>query len=70
VGRVIGPFAAIRTIHNLITPDVQENRQLYFNPEEYFRDLIADIDSAHHEVVLETYIFNLDQTGNQVLAAL
>ena len=70
MGRAIGPFAAIRTIHNLITPDVQVNRQLYFNPEEYFRDLIADIDSARHEVVLETYIFNLDKTGNQVLAAL
>jgi cardiolipin synthase len=70
VGRVIGPFAAIRAIRNLITPDVQVNRQLYFNPAEYFRDLIADIDSARHEVVLETYIFKLDQTGNQVLAAL
>ena len=45
-------------------------RQLYFSPEEYFGGLIGDIDNAHHEVILETYIFKLDKIGNQVLDAL
>ena len=54
----------------MISPNVQLTRQLYFNPEEYFSGLIADIDSAEHEVILETYIFELDNTGNRVLTAL
>jgi cardiolipin synthase len=49
---------------------VQANKQLYFIPEEYFGGLIGDIDDARYEIVLETYIFKLDKTGNQVLAAL
>jgi cardiolipin synthase len=49
---------------------VQVNRQLYFNPTEYFRGLIDDIDNARDEIILETYIFQLDKIGNQVLAAL
>ena len=70
MGRAIGPFAPVRTIRTLITPGVRVERQLYFNPEEYFHGLIEDIDHACHEIVLETYIFKLDKTGNQVLAAL
>jgi cardiolipin synthase len=49
---------------------VQANRELYFSPEEYFRDLVADISGARHEIILETYIFNLDETGSRVMAAL
>ena len=49
---------------------MQANKQLYFSPEEYFGGLIGDIDSASDEIVLETYIFKLDRTGNQVLVAL
>ena len=45
-------------------------RNLFFNPDEYFRDLIYDIDNAQQEIILETYIFKLDKTGSQVLAAL
>jgi cardiolipin synthase len=51
-------------------PGVLANKQLYFIPEEYFGGLIGDIDDARYEIVLETYIFKLDKTGNQVLAAL
>lgn len=49
---------------------MQANRKLYFDPEEYFRGLIADITSARDEIILETYIFDLDETGNRVLTAL
>lgn len=71
MGRVIGPFAPVRTFLLLIIPGVQEiNKHLFFNPEAYFSGLIDDIDKAHHDIVLETYIFKLDETGNQVLAAL
>ena len=68
--RAIGPFAPVRSLRYLIIPVVRETRQLYFNPEDYFSGLIDDIDNARHEIVLETYIFKLDKTGNQVLAAL
>lgn len=37
---------------------------------EYFPALIAAIDAARHEVLLETYIFARDDTGAAVLAAL
>ena len=70
MGRAIGPFTPVRTIRTLIAPGVRVERQLYFNPEEYFHGLIEDIDHARYEIVLETYIFKLDKTGNQVLAAL
>ena len=44
--------------------------QLYFNPDEYFDGLIADIDNARHYIYMETYIFKLDDAGNRVLNAL
>lgn len=37
---------------------------------EYFPALIAAIDAARHSVHLETYIFNLDDTGHRVVDAL
>src|SRR5690606_24171134 len=44
--------------------------RLLQNGEEYFPALIAAIDAATQSVHLETYIFNLDATGNQVINAL
>ena len=68
--RALGSFAPVRAFRYLIIPGVQVTRQLYFNPDEYFCGLIDDIDNARHEIILESYIFKLDRTGNQVLAAL
>jgi cardiolipin synthase len=44
--------------------------ELLKNGEEYFPALIAAIDSAEHEVHLETYIFASDATARQVVEAL
>lgn len=44
--------------------------RLLHNGEEYFPALIEAIDAAQLSVHLETYIFNLDQTGHRVLNAL
>ena len=49
---------------------MQAGRQLFFTPAEYFSGLIADINRAQQEIVLETYIFKLDDVGNSVLEAL
>ena len=46
-------------------PDV-----LYFKPDTYFQNLLADIDQAVSEIVLETYIFRFDEVGRQFVAAL
>jgi cardiolipin synthase len=37
---------------------------------EFFPQLCADIDAAHHTIYLETYIFAADQTGRMVADAL
>jgi cardiolipin synthase A/B len=44
--------------------------RLYFDAPSYFHDLLSDIRQARKEIILETYIFKLDTTGRQVLAAL
>lgn len=44
--------------------------QLLQNGDEFFPALIAAIDAAKIEVRLETYIFYLDETGNQIGEAL
>jgi cardiolipin synthase len=44
--------------------------QLFFTPQEYFSGLIDDIDRARRQIRMETYIFQLDETGRSVLAAL
>ena len=49
-------------------PDVE--RQLYFNPQDYFQGLVNDINRARREIRMETYIFELDETGESVLSAL
>jgi cardiolipin synthase len=43
---------------------------LLHNGNEFFPALCAAIDAAQRNVHLETYIFNLDRTGNRVLDAL
>jgi cardiolipin synthase len=44
--------------------------RLLHNGGEYFPALIRAIDAARQSVHLETYIFNLDDTGNRVIEAL
>ena len=44
--------------------------RLLHNGGEYFPALIEAIDTAQHSVHLETYIFNLDETGLRVIEAL
>lgn len=44
--------------------------QLYFSGDEYFRDLIQAIQDAKEEIILESYIFNLDPIGLRILHAL
>lgn len=49
---------------------MSSQQTLYFHPEQYFSDLIKDIDSARREVILETYVFKLDDVGEKVIKAL
>lgn len=44
--------------------------QLYFSGDDYFRDLIEAIQRAEHEIILESYIFDMDPIGLRVLEAL
>ena len=43
---------------------------LYFEPDAYFQNLLADIDGAKSEIVLETYIFRFDEVGREFVKAL
>jgi len=43
---------------------------LLCNGEAYFPALLAAIHSAEYEIYLQTYIYELDQTGERVSAAL
>lgn len=54
----------------MIMPNAHSVNQLFFTPEEYFSSLSEGIDQAQDEIILETYIFKLDATGNQILSAL
>lgn len=45
-------------------------KRLFFEPDDYFSNLIADIDAAAQEIILEIYIFHLDRVGARVLDAL
>ncbi|MGZ5279697.1 MAG: phospholipase D-like domain-containing protein [Pseudobdellovibrionaceae bacterium] len=47
-----------------------EQVQLYFSGDEYFRDLIQAIGQARHEVIVESYIFDMDPIGLRLLEAL
>ena len=43
---------------------------LFFDPEQYFSQLLIDIEQAKSEIILETYIFKLDEVGQQFVLAL
>lgn len=43
---------------------------LYFDPEQYFGRLLLDIEQAKSEIILETYIFKIDEVGRQFITAL
>ena len=49
---------------------MQAGQQLFFTPDEYFNGLLADIDNAKTQILLEIYIFELDIIGSRVLEAL
>src|SRR3712207_2561187 len=44
--------------------------QLYFSGDEYFRHLLKAIHEAKEEILVESYIFNMDPIGLRVLEAL
>jgi len=47
-----------------------QQEQLFFNAEDYFQSLLADMAQAQKSLVLESYIFHRDETGEQVAVAL
>lgn len=44
--------------------------QLYFSGDEYFQHLVQAIDEAQDEIILESYIFEMDPVGLRLLKAL
>lgn len=44
--------------------------QLYFSGDDYFRNVIKSIQEAKEEIILESYIFDMDPIGLRVLHAL
>jgi len=44
--------------------------QLYFNGDEYFRDVLTALANAKSEVFIESYIFNMDPIGLRILGRL
>ena len=48
----------------------QNSELIVFDPNLYFNSLLADIDQAENSIVLESYIFQVDQIGRKVIAAL
>ncbi len=53
-----------------MTARVDPDKNLFFTPADYFDGLLADIDSARQEIILEIYLFELDAIGNRFLRAL
>ena len=51
-------------------PEVDHTSRLFFEPEAYFKTLLDDINRAKTEVILESYIFRLDDVGNDFVSAL
>lgn len=47
-----------------------QQEQLFFGPKDYFPALLADMAQARSSLVLETYIFKQDETGQRVIEAL
>ena len=44
--------------------------KLFFDPEEYYRSMLVDIDRESQDIILETYMFRLDEVGQSFLTAL
>ncbi|MGX2040509.1 phospholipase D-like domain-containing protein [Methylocaldum sp. MU1018] len=72
--RTYSPIAALKAASAPVyrpeadTPPIEE--RLYVRGDAFFIDLIRDINSAAREVLLETYIFELDAVGRAFIAAL
>lgn len=52
-----------------MTP-VDSSETLYFDPHAYFEGVLVDINQAKTEIILETYIFHLDEVGYAFVTAL
>lgn len=49
---------------------VESSESLFFDPGAYFDGVLADINAATSEIILETYIFRLDEVGRAFVEAL
>lgn len=49
---------------------LQIQPQLYFNGDDYYQAVIAEIDKAQTEVLVESYIFDLDPVGIRIFQSL
>jgi cardiolipin synthase len=47
-----------------------ESELIFFEPAEYFRSLLEDIDRARDSIVLEAYIFEFDEIGRKFVNSL
>jgi cardiolipin synthase len=47
-----------------------QSEVLYFEGDDYFKAVIEQIKAAQHEIFLESYIYDLDVIGRQILKAL
>ncbi len=48
----------------------EQSEKLIFDAEEYYQAMLADIDRAGEEIILETYLFRIDALGQLFLDAL
>lgn len=53
-----------------MSESVWSKEKLYFNQDDYFRDLVANIDSARQSIEMETYIFERGVLAERMSAAL
>lgn len=51
-------------------PAPWQTEQLYFNSLNYFADILAQIDQAQHNIIIESYIFDCDDLGKKIINAL
>ncbi|MCS6839072.1 MAG: phosphatidylserine/phosphatidylglycerophosphate/cardiolipin synthase family protein [Bdellovibrionaceae bacterium] len=47
--------------------NIQETAKLFFDSNEYYQSLFEDISKAQNEILLESYIFDLDRIGLNLL---
>ena len=60
----------MKKVTDALTDNSAESEKLIFDPREYFTSLLVDIDQAVNELVLEAYLFKVDEIGKQFIAAL